>query len=629
MLESVEAPDSVASPIADSIAAPVADQPLTGPAVLPDLDLALSPDNRVGESVVAEPVAETIVEVDAAEIDAIDALSDNAILTESDLLPDDDFELDDINTIDTNTIDTVNSVDTVDTVDSVDAVQTVDAVSPVNTVDTVNTVDATDTYAIDPISSINPTSAAAASPALVADPLTDTSAYNASVATTADGAEEKQRFQWSASNIVLGSAIGSFLLVSGVYGLSRPCVVGSCEQLQRAQQLSQEAVETAQTTESALEVVEAHKKLNEASYLLGTIPMWSPHYQSAQGLLKRYEEQSVLLGQVVEALEKANTAAQRSQNPPHPLQEWREIQWLWREVIEQLEEISPDNPLYSLVQRKLEEYRANLANVNQRVGIEQQAQDRIAAARQAGEMASARAEAAKSAENWQETVATWTTAIDQLKQIPEGTSAYNEAIQLLAIYQPRLTEATTRQTQEQTAADAYTQAISYAEQARRLEQQNQWSQAVTYWQDALNYARQVPSDSVYYGQAQPLIDTYTQTLQQAQGNSRRSSVIQTAKPNFDQACAGNPQICTYTLSPEAVRIQFTSAYDRTVEGLINSARQQGSPGFPPATVNQVNGLLRALANISDATQVPIELYNSNGAKLGTYAPTLSGYVPQQ
>lgn len=433
-------------------------------------------------------------------------------------------------------------------------------------------------------------------------------------------------FQWRAPNLGLTSAVGGFVLVSGLYALTRPCVIGACEPLQQATQLSQAAIQTAQTTDSALAIVEAYRQLNEASYLLATIPSWSRHYQPAQTLLNSYEDQAVVLGKVVKALEQANTAAKNSQNPPHPLPTWREIQWLWREVIAQLEQIPPSSTLYPLVQRKLQEYHVNLAGINQRVGIEQQAQDRINAARKAGQLAEARAGAAQTAENWQETAATWTAAITQLRQIPQSTMVYDEAQQLLEIYQPNLTQANTRQTQELSAAKAYTQALAAADQARTSEQQNQWSQATTHWQTALAQARQVPSTSSYYSQMQPLIGTYTQMLQQASQNAQRATALQTIQPNLNQACPNAAKICTYTISPQAIRVQFTSTYAQTVALTLNN--QQPADSSRSSVLDQVNGSLRTLATISETTQVPIELYDAKGAKLGTYAPSLSGYVPQ-
>jgi len=260
---------------------------------------------------------------------------------------------------------------------------------------------------------------------------------------------------------------------------------------------------------------------------------------------------------------------------------------------------------------------------------EQQAQERVAAARKVGELAQSQAEAAKSAENWQETASNWTTAIRQLQQIPDGTIAHAEAQQLLALYQPKFAQANLQRTQEQTAAEAYSQALSSAEQARRLEQQNQWVEAAEQWRNALNAAQKIPSHSTYYSQVQPLLDSYTKTLQQAQAASQRFGAIQLAKSSFDQLCAGSPKVCTYTLSPQVIRVQFTSLYDQMVTQLIsNSSPALPNKGFPPATVNRVNKLLRSLADMSETTQVPVELYHSNGSKLGTHRPSTSGYSPQ-
>jgi hypothetical protein len=437
----------------------------------------------------------------------------------------------------------------------------------------------------------------------------------------------RRSFRWTASSLGLTSAVGGFILVNSVYILSRPCVIGNCEPLRQATQLSQAAIQTAQTTTSALAVVEAYKQLNEASYLLATIPVWSRHHTAAQTLLNSYEDQAVVLGKVVNALEQANTAAQKSQNPPHPLPEWREIQWLWRDVIAQLEQIPSSSALYPLVQRKLQEYRNNLAGIDQRVGIEQQAQDRINAARQAGQAAEARIGSAQTAAHWQEVAATWTAAIAQLRQIPPSTMVYDEAQQLLAIYQPKLTQANTRQNQELVAAKAYAQALDAAAQAHTSEQQNQWSQATARWQSALTHARQVPSSTSYHTQIQPLIGTYTQMLQQATQNAQRSTAIQTIQPSLGQACPSAAKICSYTVSPQAIRVQFTSTYDRTVSLAVNN-QQPTDQSNSSNILDQVNGSLRILADISETTQVPIELYDANGAKVGTYAPSLSGYVPQ-
>jgi hypothetical protein len=440
-------------------------------------------------------------------------------------------------------------------------------------------------------------------------------------------AHSPRRSRLSPSTLMLGGAVGLFVLVSGLYVLTRPCVLGTqCEPLQKAQQLNQQANQTIETTDSALKVIEAYDQLTEASFLLGTIPAWSSQYQAAQTLQASYEGKSKQLGQVVKALKQANAAAQKSQNPPHPLQEWRQIQWNWREAIATLEKVSPDSAVAALAQKKLKEYQANLANTDQRVIAEQNAQDKVTTARNTAKVAETRAGVANSSEGWQQVYLTWDAAINILQQIPQGTMAHSEAQQLLSIYQPKKAEADNRRNQERVSSDSFQQATTLATQARNFEQQNQWTQAVANWRNALANMQQIPQGTSYYTQAQPLLNEYQTALAQAEENLRRTTALQAIQPNLNRTCAGNPKVCTYTLSPAAIRVQMTAGYDRAVENAITSAQVRGNVSDRAEVVNQVNTLLQRLAEISETAQVPIELYNSNGSKFGTYAPDVSGFV---
>jgi tetratricopeptide (TPR) repeat protein len=414
-----------------------------------------------------------------------------------------------------------------------------------------------------------------------------------------------------------------------LYVLTRPCVFGACEPLQKAQQLDQEVGQTIQNTNSALAIKEAHDQLAEASYLLSTIPFWSGRHQEAQTLLARFSDKAEVLGQVVDALEHGNAAAQKSQNPPHPVPQWREIQWLWQDAIAKLEKIPANSPVYPLVQRKLKEYQANLNSTNQRVIAEQNAQDKVTAARKTAQVAESRVGTASSATNWQQAFSTWESAINLLRQVPQGTMAHAEADQLIAIYQPKLAEANNHRSQEQLSANAYNQAMKLSQEARDLGQQNQWTQAVESWQNALNNVRQVPNGTTYFNDAQSLVNSYTTALNQAEENLRRSQAMQSAKPTLDQTCDGSPKICTYMLAVEAIRVQITPEYDQVVENMMVHTQVSTNNSDRADAVNRVNLLLRSLAAISQNTRVPVELYNSDGSKFGTYAPDLSGYVQQR
>jgi hypothetical protein len=427
----------------------------------------------------------------------------------------------------------------------------------------------------------------------------------------------------------LGAAAGLFALAGSLYMLTRPCVIGMCVPLQTAQRLSQEAAQLAQANSSAMDVSEAYQKLAEGSYLLGTIPRWSGKYAEAQALLRVYGTQSEVLEQVVTALQTANEAAHASQNPPHPLSRWEEIRGMWQAAIAPLEQVSPSHPIYPLAQQKLTEYQANLSMINQRIVIEQQAQDKIKLARDTARLAEAREGVADSPESWQLTHVTWQVVVNLLQQIPSGTMAHAEAEQLLAIYQPRLNEARDRRLQEEISAKAYNQALSMAEAARQLEQQNQWSQAVSQWRSALANAQQIPTGTSYHGQVQPLVNSYTSSLSQAQETLRSAVARGNAQAQLEQTCAGTVRVCTFTVTDEEIQVQITSDYDQAIEQAIANGQAAGNPNAQAEATAHSNALLRALADISESTQVPIELYNADGSLFGTYVPELSGYVTRQ
>ncbi|PSB13921.1 hypothetical protein C7B76_18125 [filamentous cyanobacterium CCP2] len=445
--------------------------------------------------------------------------------------------------------------------------------------------------------------------------------------------DHKTKAPWRSKVTLFGvlttGAVSLFAIVGVVYALSRPCVLGNtCQPIQEARQLSERALETIQSNPSALEVVDAYDQLTQASQLLEPIPLWSRHRAEARTLLAGYNAESDELGVLVSALNQANNATKKSLNPPHPVQTWREVQWTWRETIELLEQVPETSPVYALAQGKQDEYQANLESINHRIRIEQETQDRIAAVRQAAEVIEARSRVVNSSDSWQQTYDSWQTLIAQLQQIPQGTMAYGEAQRLIQLYQLKINESERRRDREQLSAESYGRAMNFAEQARQFEQGNQWTQAANQWREAVTQIRQVQEDTSNYSQAQALIDSYTDSFNRAEENARRMSLMQTATPQLDRACNGNPRLCSYTLEGNAIRVQMASSYDLALQRAFASAQQSGSNTVQTDLSPQLNQFLRTLAVAGETAQVPIELYNAAGSKFGAYDPNRGGYLLQ-
>lgn len=413
--------------------------------------------------------------------------------------------------------------------------------------------------------------------------------------------------------LAAGVAAALLLVGGGGYALSRPCVVGRCEVLAIARQMQATAMGQATPGQSAETVLEAYDAMMEASYLLDRIPSWSPHYTEAQDILAELTQESQKLERVVQAQRLAMAAAVQSQNPPHPITTWREIKQNWQAAIAQLEQVPQNSPVYPLAQRKLTEYRANLGQIDQRILKEIEAQEWVDLARESAESAETRQDIVTSIPGLQQVRQNWQSVINALQRVPNGTMAYAEAQQLLALYRPRLELAEEQLRQEQASMQRYNQAQSLASAAQSAERQNSWSQAVGQWEQALAEVRQIPEGTVSFERVQPLVNSYETALQQAQMNLE----FQDTLTDLERLCSGSPRRCLLSRRDGQMRVTFTHAYEQFLATASASA-----------PLSQLDPMLEAIAHVSDRTRIPIAVHEANGTLIGVYDPDSSRYVPR-
>ena len=334
--------------------------------------------------------------------------------------------------------------------------------------------------------------------------------------------------------VVAGTGLSLFIFLASLFLLTRPCVVGQCQAIADAQELSQTSLRRLQKPLSGKEVLEAQEQLMEAIRMLQSIPFWSGSYGKAQEQLKVYQAQAERVEEMVTALQTAARAAHKSENPPHPTARWVEIQGLWREAIARLEELPTNSNLQPLAQQKIKEYKQNLAASNQRLVKERNSQQRLQEAKDAALIAEARQGVAQSLENWQLVYATWQIAMKRLKQIPQGTTAYEQAQQLSSLYLPKMSSVQDKKTQEQFAVNAYNQGLQLAQLAKNAQLDNQWSVAVVHWRNALTNMNQVPKDSFYYSKTQSLVQSYSNALKQAKVKLQLAIKVQQTRSDLKQ-----------------------------------------------------------------------------------------------
>ncbi len=446
------------------------------------------------------------------------------------------------------------------------------------------------------------------------DPFADVPNFSAS----------KPRFQ--VEPILLGAAlVGIVALGGGAYFLTRPCVMSECKEIQNAEQLKTKSPQLMRRAKSEKELVAVQQQLAAASNALNVIPSWSSRYQMSQELKASLSGRSEKINQVVKALQTASLATQKVQTPAHSLEELQARQHLWRQAIAPLEAISSSSELYGLVQGKLLNYRVRLHAVNQQIFTEEKWLKKLIAAKAVANAAKKQEANAKSLNDWQKVQSTWLVVANTLNTIPRTSAGYQEAQKLLVDYKPKLVVARDRATKEQLAARTYQQAVSTANQAKVYEQQNQWQVAVTYWDQALQTAKKVSQDSLYYNQAQSLIEPYSAAFKQAQEKLQVVSSLQQTRTDLDKTCTNGIRICSFSIDNAGIIVRLTPEYDQIRQNNLANPYSENNNSDSDTAVevtNHLQILREALAVISDNANLSLFLYDSQDQVI--YTRTLEG-----
>jgi hypothetical protein len=430
------------------------------------------------------------------------------------------------------------------------------------------------------------------------------------------------RYYWSygvAALILLGS--GAF-----AYALTRPCVVGSCDRIDKAEEFYGLAEATLLTSPSGDDILAAETDLQSAIEILAPIPTWSGYYETAQTNLQRYRRSSTALKAITQSQSLAAQAANLSQNPPHPVERWVNVHLLWQQAIDRLDTVPAENPAFDYAQKKRSEYRANHSAIGRRIVAEEEAEANFNTAIQTGQLARQRMETANSLAGWQLATKEWQAAIKGLSLIPQGTMVYAEAQAQLQDYQQSLLRSTNRAHLEEASAHNYNQAVQAARAAAAYEAKNQWTLAVTHWQRAVASAQQIPADTLLSGEGAQLLETYQPALTNAQNRLRTTVALQGLTATLGEMCAYDASPCTVREDPSQVQVVLTSQYAEPLRQAITPPATDGTFAFTNELSPNVQRLLDQIITFSHQADRQVAIYDSRGGFVARYRPDLGGFI---
>ncbi|MGB5961388.1 MAG: hypothetical protein WBG73_12060 [Coleofasciculaceae cyanobacterium] len=199
------------------------------------------------------------------------------------------------------------------------------------------------------------------------------------------------------------------------------------------------------------------KRRSKNSYYYTTYTSSTPDEEVAS-LRSKYEQ---LEGKVIElkagrtrdgklitaAKQFAFAAATEGQNSPHSSDKWQQVESLWSQAIDRLQEIPVGNPDYVEAQKLLTTYQTNLGNVQTRRKVEQESKEALEQANSQIESLVASIPTDAKSVDHNRTISQIQGIINDLEKVQNGTTSYLKAQELLLQAKSKLNQLSSQLTQ--------------------------------------------------------------------------------------------------------------------------------------------------------------------------------------
>jgi tetratricopeptide (TPR) repeat protein len=433
--------------------------------------------------------------------------------------------------------------------------------------------------------------------------------------------KESSAPKFSLKKWLVGGGLGLLAIGGAGYGLSRPCVMGSCPQLQQSQSLAQNSLaRIGQPTTTGKDVLKAQEDLHKSVEQLKTVPFWSSSYGKAQEELRLYSRQSEHLDVAVAGMKKASQASGKTSKQPVAQATWKESQKLWNEAIAELQKIPTDSQVYPLAQKKLQEYQQKLELVNQNITSEVNADKNLASARSIAVTNTAKQSQAKTLEDWQVANKGWKNFEQLVATVPEETTAHAAARKLSQEYQPQIAAVREKLTKEKANEETLKKAESAAADAKKLGQDKKQQESLASWNTAISTLQNVPQDSIYQAKAQVATGEYTKAMKQVESAIVGDQKKTQADASLKKICDGQPPVCSYKIENKTITVNLLPEYIKKVQQTATDATKQDDNSAKIGLIKHVSSLGDALESVSNSSALALQLYGADGKLIQKYAP---------
>jgi hypothetical protein len=419
---------------------------------------------------------------------------------------------------------------------------------------------------------------------------------------------------------LIGGGVGLLAIGGAGYGLSRPCVMGTCPQLEQSRLMAIQSLDTVARPSTGKEILDAQETLHRSIEKLKTVPFWSSSYGKAQEKIKQYNVYAEHLDITVAGMKKASQASTKTSKQPVAQATWKESQKLWTEAIAELQKVPSDSKIYPLAQQKLQEYQQKLDVVNQNITSEVNADKNLASAKAIATTNAAKQAQAKTLEEWQGADKEWKTFEQLVATVPDETTAHSTAQKLLQEYTPQIAAVRDKLTKEKTHGETFKKAESAAADAKKLSQEKKYQESLASWNTAISTLQNIPADSTYQAKAQARMDEYTKSMKGVEASIVGDQKRTQADASLKKICDGKPAVCSYTIEGKTITVRLLPEYTKKVQQTAADATKQGDDNAKVGLIKHVSSLGDALESVSNTSALTLQLYGADGKVIQKYRP---------
>lgn len=423
----------------------------------------------------------------------------------------------------------------------------------------------------------------------------------------------KQQKNYSSQNFSVGFIVSILGVISlGIIGIfyyfTRPCVLGECVVIAETEtSISNQFKANSQNlTEENIKTLQLGliTEINQ----LKRIPRWSKYHEEASSFIEKYEQKVTQLDNVLVALKLEKDSISLTQNLPLSLDEWIRIKGFWQESIELMNSLNIDD-LENFKQEKLNLYQNQLTIADNNINKEKQAQENLINAQNLATTIENKQKEISSLTDLENIEKSWQTAIKQVESIEPLTQAYQEKETLLNNYLLNLMEIQKQITKEKNALNIKNQAQKNINEALESQKNNQWTKAVSLWENALKELKKIAPETFIAQEAKKLETTTTKQLEIAKSELKKALVKQEIKAELDTICNKSELNCSYSVEPNTVKIFLNQEYLQKISKLSSLNSLTNNDQQKQQINTHIEQVEKNYQYISTKYKIMVEVYN--------------------